>query len=142
LSDSPEELGPVVVDTDVFSLAYLPARPGNDSEWRERLFGRTIAVAVQTAVELRSGARMDNWSARRLKELDDLIAAVHVVPVSEAVQASYVRLTVWARQGGHAIHQRGHAADRWIAATAMAWDIELASGDGIFDEIDGLRRLP
>ena len=142
MSTPPEELGPVVVDTNAFSLAYLPARPGSDSEWRERLFGRTIAVAVQTAVELRSGARMDNWSARRLKELDDLIAAVHVVPVSEAAQASYVRLTVWARQSGHAIHQRGHAADRWIAATAMAWDLELASGDGIFDEIDGLRRLP
>lgn len=141
MSTSSEELGPVVVDTNAFSLAYLPARPGSDSGWRERLFGRTIAVAVQTAVELRSGARMDNWSARRLEELDNLIAAVQVVPVSEAVQASYVRLTVWARQSGHAIHQRGHAADRWIAATAMTWDLELASADGIFDGIDGLRRL-
>ena len=141
MSTSSEELGPVVVDTNAFSLAYLPARTASDTGWRGRLFGRTIAVAVQTAVELRSGARMNNWSARRLEELDTLLASVQVVPVTEAVQASYVGLTVWARQSGHAIHQRGHAADRWIAATAMAWDLELASVDGIFDGIDGLRRL-
>lgn len=130
-----------MVDTDVFSRAYLPARPDGDAGWRDRLFGRTIAIAVQTAAELRSGARMRNWGERRLQELEGLLAAVQVVPVSETVQSSYVGLTAWARQNAHAIQQRHHVADRWIAATAMAWDLEFASGDGIFDGIDGLRRL-
>ncbi len=138
----PEELRPVVVDTDAFSFAYLPARPEGGQGWRDRLFGRTIAIAVQTAVKLRSGARMRNWGTRRMDELESRLEAVQIVPVTETVQAGYIDITVWARSNGHAIQQRDHVADRWIAATAMAWDLELASGDGIFDGINGLRRLP
>ncbi len=137
----PESPRPVLVDTDVFSRAYLPGQRLRDQDWVSLLFGRTIAVAVQTAVELRSGARMAHWGERRLAELEALIGGVQVVPITDRVQAAYVDLTVWARANSHAVQDKIHVGDRWIAATALAWDLELASADGLFVGVVGLRRL-
>ncbi len=39
---------------------------------------------------------------------------------------------------GHALSQREHNADRWIAATALRLGIPLVSNDGIFRDIPGL----
>ena len=136
-----DALRPILVDTNVFSRAYLPKRRAPSNDWVDRLFGRTLTVAVQTVVELRSGARMAGWGDRKIAELEAWLGAVQVIPVTDRVQASYVDLTAWARAHGHAIHDKPHVADRWIAASAMAWELELASDDGIFDSIDGLRRL-
>ena len=49
--------------------------------------------------------------------------------------------TAWAKQNGHAIHQKIHTADRWVAATALAYGLELAATDGIYDGIAGLSLL-
>jgi hypothetical protein len=42
------------------------------------------------------------------------------------------------RQIGHGMHQRGHNADLWIAATAIRWDIPLVAHDAVFDGCPGL----
>ena len=39
---------------------------------------------------------------------------------------------------GHALGQKVHEADRWIAATAMALDVGLISGDAVFHNVAGL----
>ena len=39
---------------------------------------------------------------------------------------------------GHALCQRNHDADRWIAATALRLRIPLVSNDGIFENAPGL----
>jgi len=39
---------------------------------------------------------------------------------------------------GHALTQRVHDADRWIAATAIRLGIPLVSNDGIFVDVPGL----
>ena len=39
---------------------------------------------------------------------------------------------------GHALGQRDHDADRWIAATALRLGIPLVSNDRIFQETPGL----
>jgi predicted nucleic acid-binding protein len=39
---------------------------------------------------------------------------------------------------GHALAQRGHNADRWIAATAIRLAIPLVSNDRIFRHVPGL----
>ncbi len=38
---------------------------------------------------------------------------------------------------GHALGQKVHEADRWIAATAMAVGVELISGDAVFENVAG-----
>jgi predicted nucleic acid-binding protein len=64
--------------------------------------------------------------------------------VGSTVRDAFVDLTVWGHEHGHAIGQPVHVADRWIAASAIAWGLELATTDGIFDGIDGLQvmKLP
>jgi predicted nucleic acid-binding protein len=61
--------------------------------------------------------------------------------VSQPVQDRYVDLTAWAKHSGHAVYDKTHTADRWIAATALSHDLELASRDGLFVGIAGLRLL-
>lgn len=39
---------------------------------------------------------------------------------------------------GHALAQREHNADRWIAATAVRLGIPLVSNDRIFRDVPGL----
>lgn len=39
---------------------------------------------------------------------------------------------------GHALGQKVHEADRWVAATAMALGAKLISGDAVFENVAGL----
>ncbi len=39
---------------------------------------------------------------------------------------------------GHALGQKVHEADRWIAATAMTLGVELISSDAVFAKVPGL----
>lgn len=135
----------VLVDTDVVSRSLLPARVsgkrGASTGWSDALEGRTIAIAVQTRVELLAWPRLRNWSERRRSLLEDWVANVPAIDVTPEVQDAFVALTVEANRVGHGIHEKVHVADRWIAATAIAAGLPLASGDGIFNGIDGLELL-
>ncbi|MGH3565222.1 MAG: hypothetical protein ACRDRH_04160 [Pseudonocardia sp.] len=63
------------------------------------------------------------------------------MPVTDDVVAAYVDLSVACRSAGHALHQKVHVADRWVAATAIALDRPLLSLDGVFAAAPGLRLL-
>ncbi len=65
-------------------------------------------------------------------ELDEV---VHTGP--ELVLAC-AQLRVDCEAAGHALAQREHNADRWIAATAIRLAIPLVSNDGIFRRVPGL----
>lgn len=133
----------VLIDTDVFSKVFVgSASNPQRQKWAAALAGRTVAIAVQTEMELRAWPLLRNWGAAKTDQLHAQIAALGTIQVTHAVQASFVTLTVWAKQSGHAIHDRAHTADRWIAATALAYDLELAAGDGIYDDVEDLRRYP
>jgi len=41
-------------------------------------------------------------------------------------------------QAGHALGQKAHEADRWIAATAIRLGVELVSDDAVFRDVPGL----
>lgn len=134
---------PVLLDTDVFSWVYvLGARNSPEGDkWRAVLAGRTVTISVQTEVELRAWPLLRDWGAKRTEALERLVADARTIQVTPVVQASFVDLTVWAKQNGHAIQDKVHTGDRWIAATALAYGLELAAGDGIYNGIADLRRL-
>ncbi len=46
------------------------------------------------------------------------------------------------QRAGHALSQRDHDADRWIAATAIRLGIPLISNDGVFENAPGLQLEP
>jgi len=133
---------PVLLDTDAFSHIYVSSpRSPQGTSWATTLTGRTVAIAVQTEVELRAWPGLKNWGEQRTAALVTRIESVARFQVSQAVQDEYVRLTVWAKQHGHAIHDKIHTADRWIAATALAHGLDLATRDGGFDDIPDLNLI-
>lgn len=42
---------------------------------------------------------------------------------------------------GHALGQKPHEADRWIAATALRLELELVSDDAVFHDVPSLAVL-
>ena len=50
-------------------------------------------------------------------------------------------LRVTCEQAGHALGQKIHEADRWIAATAIRLGTELVSDDAVFRDVSGLGLL-
>ena len=123
-----------VVDTDVFSLLYV-RRGTSDARigpWREYLTGRSVVISFQTRAELLAGARVDGWGEPRLSNLIQLLDKTPTIGATRDVIDTYANLVRECRQIGHALHDKGHAGDRWIAASAIAKHVELLAGDGIF----------
>ena len=133
---------PVLVDTDVFSRVYVTEpRDNSATAWAAALEGRTIVISVQTAVELRVWPILKNWGDKRTQRLANLISSVPTIQISQDVQDRYVELTAWAKNNGHGLQAKGNEGDRWIAATALAHNLELAARDGIYEGVVGLRLL-
>lgn len=132
----------MLCDTDVFSRVFVQERRDETGEaWQELLEGRTIAIAFQTEAELRIWPRLGGWKEKRTTKLLEKIESVARIPANERVLTAFVNLTVWSNENAAAMHQKVHVGDRWVAATAMAYDLELAAIDGIYDGVAALRLI-
>lgn len=129
--------GPVVVDTDVFS-ARLIANSLLARRYEPLLAGRGEIISFQTVAELHYGAHLSGWGPARLARLRAAIDAVEVVHTGDELIDTYAQLRVACTRAGHALHQRQHNADRWIAATALRLGIPLVSNDHVFRKAPGL----
>lgn len=132
----------VLVDTGVFSAARADVPPAPYTDVVEQLVGHRLLLATVTIAELRYGALNAGWSSARKNRLEeDLREKVTVVPVSDALIRAVAVLRHECRQAGHALHQPAHANDLWIAASAIHIDAPLATVDGVFVGVPGLRLL-
>lgn len=146
---APTELGPaVVVDTDVYSRVVLPGRGRgvahpDKAAWQDVLLGYRLLIAVQTRVELLVLPLLGKnpLSEKRTVDLENHVNGLTVLQVTDAVQAQFVTLTGELRQAGNALGNKIHTADRWIAATAVAHGLPVASMDGIYQDVPGLDLL-
>lgn len=129
--------GPVVLDTDVFS-ADLSGGPLIEI-YEPIVVGRLAFVSFQTVAELHYGALRRGWGAARVRKLEAKISAVEVVHSGDELVATYARLRVECVRLGHALGQREHDADRWIAATALRLRVPLVSHDRVFEGTPGLQ---
>jgi predicted nucleic acid-binding protein len=128
----------VVVDTMIAS-AWLGVRESQRKARWQPLLERVAWVLPFTVVaEIRFGAEVAGWGARRRRVLDRLIARTGVVPPLDEVTDAYVDVRTWAVRTGHGLGAKDHEADRWVAAAALAARLPLASEDSIFDEVRGL----
>lgn len=129
--------GPILIDTDVFSADLVPG-----SALAERyapiITGRPAFISFQTATELRYGALRRGWGQPRLLKLEALIARVEVVHTGPDLVMVCAQLRATCHAQGHALAQREHTADRWIAATAMRLGVPLVSNDRIYRNVPGL----
>jgi predicted nucleic acid-binding protein len=134
---TPRPRGPIVIDTDVFSADLLPG-----SQLAERyaplITGRPALISFQTVAELHYGALRRGWGAARMLRLDTKIGRAEVVHTGPELVLVCAQLRADCETAGHALAQREHNADRWIAATAIRLGIPLVSNDGIFRGVPGL----
>lgn len=130
----------VLLDTDIWSHLFSDARRRHpdDARWRELLLGRRIAIATQTRAEVLAGAAIAQWGEGRTTALRVQLDRTPTIPVALDVVEAYARLTADLRLLGHALHDKKHTGDRWIAATALAVGAPLFSGDGIYRGTPGL----
>ena len=129
--------GPVVVDTDVVSADLTPGSALAE-RYNPLLVGRTVFLSFQTVAELRYGALLRGWGTARMRRLDAAVARAEVVHSGPDLVRTYAELRVACERIGHALCQRNHDADRWIAATALRLAIPLVSNDRIFENAPGL----
>jgi predicted nucleic acid-binding protein len=96
-----------------------------------------VAVSVITVGELRLGvlaARDGPTRARRLETLS-VAALLDPLPVDQGVAHAWAALRVALRDAGRSMPIN----DSWIAATAIAHGLAVASHDGDYDDVPGLR---
>ena len=121
-----------LADTSLF-IAAEPDRPLSSHPP-----GR-VAVSVVTVGELRLGvlAAPDGLSRARRLETLSAAAVLDPLPIDEGVAHAWAALRLALRDAG----RRMPINDSWIAATAIANDLPVASQDGDYDGIPGLRVI-
>jgi predicted nucleic acid-binding protein len=132
--------GAVVVDTMIAS-AWLGVRASpRKARWEPLLSQSPWVLPFTVVAEMRFGAEVAGWGARRRGVLDRLVAAAAVMPPLGEVTDAYVDLRTWSVRAGHGLGAKDHEADRWVAAVAVAAGLPLASEDAIVDDVPALRR--
>ena len=95
-------------------------------------------MSFQTVAEVRYGALLRGWGAARLGRMEAALGRIEIVYPGPDIIRTYAELRVACQRAGHALSQREHDADRWIAATAIRLGIPLVSNDRVFDNTAGL----
>lgn len=130
----------VVVDTMIAS-AWLGRRDSpRKTRWQPALEQAAWVLPFTVVAEMRFGAEVAGWGARRRAVLDRLILRAGVMPPLDEVTGAYVDVRTWAVRTGHGLGAKDHEADRWVAAVAMAAKLPLATEDSIFEDVLGLLR--
>ena len=129
--------GPIVIDTDVSARTLFPARALQNAMPRSSPVGLRSSLSRQP--ELRYGAIRRGWGHARRLRLEAKVQRVEVVHSGPELVAEYAQLRADCEAAGHALAQKAHTADRWIAATAIRLGIPLVSNDGIFRGAPGLQ---
>jgi predicted nucleic acid-binding protein len=128
----PNDSGAVVADTSLFIATEQ--HPPLSTRPPER-----VAVSVVTVGELRLGVLAAQDGPTRAQRLETLsaVAVLEPLPVDEAVARAWATLRLALRDAG----KRMPLNDSWIAATAIANDMAVASQDNDYDDIPGLRVI-
>lgn len=97
-----------------------------------------IFLAAVTVSELRYGALVAGWGDARRERLEQVIRTTTVVPVSDRLLTRAADLRFVCRQAGHPLHDRAHANDLWVAASALHIGAPLLTADDVFEDTPGL----
>jgi predicted nucleic acid-binding protein len=131
----------VLVDTNVWGAELDPRSTPLRHRYARHLVGAAPAIAVQTVAELRYGALRSNWGTRRMEQLERLLHRAVVIPIDDHVMWTHARLRAACLLVGHPLHDKAHAADLWIAASAVAHGLPLVTDDRVFRNAPGLEAI-
>lgn len=109
-----------LVDTNVAS--WIGAGRGRHAEWVAALEGRRPFVSFVTVGEILRGGVMAGWSEAKVGEWERLLRVYTVIPGSILVARAYGRI-------GARYYRQVADNDLWIAATALAYNLPIATSD-------------
>jgi predicted nucleic acid-binding protein len=100
---------------------------------------RRVAVSVITVAELRLGVLAAADGSTRAQRLETLsrVEELDPFPIDTRVAHVWAALRIALRDAG----KRMPVNDSWIAATALAHDLAVASQDSDYDGVPGLQVL-
>ena len=129
----------VVIDTMAMS-AIVNSSWNSDraAQCRAVIAGRNVVLSFATVTELRYGATKADWGDLRRRTLENRIAEVTVIAPDDDMMTACARFRGDCERSGHALGQKLHEADRWIAATALYLELDLISNDKVFENAPGL----
>jgi predicted nucleic acid-binding protein len=131
----------VVVDTMVISWLF-DDRPNPLADRYRAVIGQEpVVLAFHTVMELRYGALQAGWGDLRRRRLERRIAELTVVQPDDEMITACANLRLQCRRIGHALGDKLHDGDRWIAAAAIRLAMPLVSHDGLFDGVPGLHLI-
>jgi tRNA(fMet)-specific endonuclease VapC len=124
-----------MVDTDVVSNALKSTTIG--IEYARLLHGYRAAIAFITAGELMHGAQRRQLGARRQLQLDLFLTDYPIMQFQSGMERIYARIMFERERMGRRLEK----SDAWIAATALYYDMPLATHDRDFVGTPGLRII-
>jgi predicted nucleic acid-binding protein len=126
----------VLLDTDVFSYLMKPKDARGDA-YRLHVKGKTVAVSFITVGELYYGAEKRNWSGKTLRNLQERLKAVVVIPYDLELCRTYGKVRA-SLPAGVVVAPN----DLWIATCAVRHSIPLITNNRKhFEQIPGLTLI-
>lgn len=135
-----------VADTVIVSALLVGSRRTREAELLKRydihLRGKSLVLSFATVAELRYGALKGEWSPSRRQIMEDWFSdtVTIVMPDNDLVNIC-ASLRDTCRKNAHPLSDKIHDSDRWIASTAIRYNLPLISDDGIFRDVPGLTLL-
>ncbi len=128
----------VLLDTDVFGALFVTPRDialkqGHPVEsWADALIGYRVLISFQTRAEILFGVYYAGWGERRVNAARERLDATPTIDEDIDVVEAFARLSSECKRLGHALAEKMHTGDRWVAACAIAKELPLLARDGIY----------
>jgi predicted nucleic acid-binding protein len=132
-----------VIDTMIASAVLVGGRRPREADLLRRcdpyIVGRSLVLSFASVAELRYGALKAGWHSARLGKMEAWLRSISVVMPDDDLVSTCARLRHDCCLRGHGLGDKEHDSDRWIASTALRYDVPLVSTDNIFTGIPGLQ---
>jgi tRNA(fMet)-specific endonuclease VapC len=112
-----------VVDTDIAS--YIFNWHSSAQDYVNALRGSVLILSFMSVAELRMGAILAGWGIRRRTLLEQFVQGFEVVYADDGLCTLWAALRADERTLGRSLSPQ----DAWIAATALALDVPLATNN-------------
>jgi len=126
----------VLLDTDVFSY-LMKSKDTRADAYRPHVKGKTVAICFITLGELYYGAEKKKWSGKTLRNLQERLKAVVIVPYDSQLCRTFGKVRASLPVGVVVATN-----DLWIASCAIRHAIPLVSNNRKhFEKIPGLTLI-
>jgi len=123
-----------ILDTNIVSYTFNEHSLAIRYRWHVE--GFDWAISFQTLGELEEGAAQKRWGNRKRRKMKEFLRRFTVIHSDELI------VDCWADVRHQRLHQPIGVADAWIAATALAYNLELVTHNPVdFAGITGLTVL-